>query len=158
MKCTLSAKYIEKDRKMAKSLFDSVITRFGIIQVGINIAIIIIQSMHLVILQPIKYFYITSFSAIYMLFAISTGYFKVIAMLSGMLNLKSSKGWTVTPKFGTTGFFRKLKKPYFIESVLMIYYGVLAAYEFYNRQYIIGGYVAIMSCVFLVTSFGDILL
>lgn len=33
---------------MAKSLFDSVITRFGIIQVGINIAIIIIQSMHLV--------------------------------------------------------------------------------------------------------------
>ncbi|NBP59189.1 hypothetical protein EBU71_22080, partial [bacterium] len=104
------------------------------------------------------YFYITSFSLLYMLFAISTGYFKVVAMISGILNLKSSRGWIVTPKFGNKGIFRKLQKPYLIECVIMSYYAVLTGYEFAYKRYIIGSYVALMTLVFLVSSFGDFLL
>jgi beta-mannan synthase len=104
----------------------------------------------------ILYFYITIFSLSYLLFAVSVGYFKTFAMITGMLNLQSSKSWVVTPKFGKGTFLTKMRKPYLLESLLTLYYMGMMIFTSVNKEYFMGGYLAVMSIAFAVSSFGDI--
>ncbi len=44
--------------------------------------------------------YVTPFSIFYLFFSVAIGYFKLWAMISGLLGLEKSKTWKVTQKFG----------------------------------------------------------
>ena len=85
-------------------------------------------------------------------------YFKTFAMISGALNLQSSKGWVVTPKYGKGSLMKTMRKPYLLETLLMVYYAGLMVFTFINKEWFMGGYLALMTCVFAVSSFGDMIL
>lgn len=117
-----------------------------------------IYFMSVINAPSIFYLYISIFSVPFMIFSISVGYFKTVAMISGFLNLESSKGWKVTPKFGTNSFLRRFKKPYLIETLLCAYYIAITVLAFLRKYYGLGGYCALMSGTFLMTAFGDVFL
>ena len=106
----------------------------------------------------VLYLYITPFSIVYLLFAVAIGYFKTIAMVAGALNLKSSKGWSVTNKFGKKKQVKSLDKPYLLESILLMYYAGFAVYMFISTQWYMAGYFGVMAMAFVISAFGDILL
>ncbi|EFJ52943.1 hypothetical protein VOLCADRAFT_115867 [Volvox carteri f. nagariensis] len=105
------------------------------------------------------YLYVTPFSIAYLFFSVAIGYFKLWAMVSGLLGLEKSKTWKVTQKFGSkqtgTGLLHRIHRPYALEAFLALYYAGMGAAAGVYRSWIMLGYCAIMFLVFLVISFGD---
>jgi hypothetical protein len=118
--------------------------------------------------------WITVFSPFYLLFCISIGYYKTIAMLAGALNLKSSQSWVVTSKSGgkssaesakstsildltalSDNIKRFLGNVYKLELVIGLYYLVLSVNAYYSEIYIMGSALVIMGITFLLTALGD---
>ncbi|MEW5308121.1 MAG: hypothetical protein WDW38_000102 [Sanguina aurantia] len=107
------------------------------------------------------YLVMTPFSIAYLLFSVSVGYFKTYAMLSGLIGSKKSKTWKVTQKYnGSTagGWWTRFRKPYAIEFTLFAYYGGLAGACAFSKDWMMMGYCAVMALVFLLLSFGDMLM
>jgi len=105
------------------------------------------------------YLYVTPFSILFLLFSVAVQYFKTWAMMAGLIGSKKSKSWKVTKKFGA-GTKRKFQfhKPYLLELILFLYYGICAAWSAYNTLWIMLIYCGIMAVSFLVVAFGDYIL
>ncbi|GLC55207.1 hypothetical protein PLESTB_000959700 [Pleodorina starrii] len=104
------------------------------------------------------YLYVTPFSIAYLFFSVAIGYFKLWAMISGLLGLEKSKTWKVTQKFGAKsggGLLHRIHRPYALEALLALYYAGMAAAAGISSSWIMLGYCALMFLVFLVISFGD---
>ncbi|GIL85611.1 hypothetical protein Vretifemale_14151 [Volvox reticuliferus] len=105
------------------------------------------------------YLYVTPFSVAYLFFSVAIGYFKLWAMISGLLGLEKSKTWKVTQKFGAKqtggGFLHRIHRPYTLEALLALYYAGMGAAAGVYHSWIMLGYCALMALVFLVVSFGD---
>lgn len=101
----------------------------------------------------------TPFSIAYLFFSVAIGYFKLWAMISGLLGLEKSKTWKVTQKFGAKqsggGLLHRIHKPYTLEALLALYYAGMAVAAGLYGSWIMLGYCALMFLVFLVISFGD---
>jgi beta-mannan synthase len=86
------------------------------------------------------------------------GYFKMWAMLSGILGLKKSKSWKVTLKFaadGNNSWLRSYHKPYTLEMLLFAYYGTMLGFSIWYENWGLVAYCGLMSFSFLLVSFGD---
>jgi beta-mannan synthase len=108
----------------------------------------------------VVYLYFTLLSYIFLLFSVVLGYFKLWAMISGILGLKKSKSWKVTLKFaadGTNGgsWLRQYHKPYALELGLFAYYAVMLGFSIWYCIWGLVAYNSIMALSFLVVSFGD---
>lgn len=115
---------------------------------------------------------ITLFSPFYLLFCISIGYYKTIAMVAGALNLKSSQSWVVTSKSGgkvsddsssscvdCNSLYERIKlflgNVYMLELAISLYYLGVAADVFHMEMFVMGSALVIMSVAFLMTALGD---
>lgn len=103
------------------------------------------------------YLYITPFSIAYLFFSVAIGYFKLWAMVGGLLGTKKSTTWKVTQKYGKKegSFWRSFHRPYTLELILALYYAGMGAGAFYIYNYMMFGYCVVMSLCFLSISFGD---
>jgi beta-mannan synthase len=86
------------------------------------------------------------------------GYFKMWAMISGILGLKKSKSWKVTLKFAANdsgSWLRSYHKPYTLELALFAYYGLMLGFSIWYENWGLVAYNGIMAFSFLIVSFGD---
>ncbi|KAI8476756.1 MAG: nucleotide-diphospho-sugar transferase [Monoraphidium minutum] len=106
----------------------------------------------------VVYLYFTLLSYIFLLFSVVLGYFKLWAMISGILGLKKSKSWKVTLKFAandSNNWLRSYHKPYTLELALFAYYGAMLGLSIWYENWGLVAYNAVMSMAFLIVSFGD---
>jgi beta-mannan synthase len=109
----------------------------------------------------VVYLYFTLLSYVFLLFSVVLGYFKLWAMISGILGLKKSKSWKVTLKFAADGsggngsWLRQYHKPYALEMALFVYYAVMLGFSIWYCIWGLVAYNSIMALSFLVVSFGD---
>lgn len=86
------------------------------------------------------------------------GYFKMWAMISGILGLKKSKSWKVTLKFAANdsgSWLRSYHKPYTLELALFAYYGLMLGFSIWYENWGLVAYNGVMAFSFLIVSFGD---
>jgi hypothetical protein len=86
------------------------------------------------------------------------GYFKMWAMISGILGLKKSKSWKVTLKFaadGNNSWLRSYHKPYTLELALFAFYALMLGFSIWYENWGLTAYNGVMAFSFLVVSFGD---
>jgi hypothetical protein len=86
------------------------------------------------------------------------GYFKLWAMISGILGLKKSKSWKVTLKFAANdnnSWLRSYHKPYLLELLLFAYYGAMLGLSIWTENWGLTAYNGVMSLAFLIVAFGD---
>ncbi|GBF96403.1 glycosyltransferase [Raphidocelis subcapitata] len=106
----------------------------------------------------VVYLYFTLLSYVFLLFSVVLGYFKLWAMISGLLGLKKSKSWKVTLKFAANeggSWLRSYHKPYTLELALFAYYGALLGVSIWYEIWGLVAYNGVMALAFLVVSFGD---
>ena len=106
----------------------------------------------------VVYLWFTLLSYVFLLFSVVLGYFKLWAMISGILGLKKSKSWKVTLKFAANdnnSWLRSYHKPYLLELVLFAYYGALLGVSIWYENWGLTAYNGVMALSFLVVSFGD---
>lgn len=106
----------------------------------------------------VVYLYFTIFSYVFLLFSVVLGYFKMWAMISGILGLKKSKSWKVTLKFAANdsgSWLRSYHKPYTLELALFAYYGLMLGFSIWYENWGLVAYNGIMAFSFLIVSFGD---
>ncbi|GBF91855.1 glucomannan 4-beta-mannosyltransferase [Raphidocelis subcapitata] len=106
----------------------------------------------------VVYLYFTLLSYVFLLFSVTLGYFKLWAMISGILGLKKSKSWKVTLKFAANdnnSWLRSYHKPYTLELALFAYYGALLGVSIWYEIWGLVAYNGVMALAFLVVSFGD---
>eukprot|EP00775_Hariotina_reticulata_P008524 gene8524-8706_t len=94
----------------------------------------------------------------YCLLQTGVGYFRVFAMINGLLGSKKSGTWKVTKKFGKGGAVtRTYHKPYMLELLLaVLFFGYATAAVWYG-VYLLAGFCWVMAWTFVLISCGDYL-
>lgn len=92
----------------------------------------------------------------YFLIQTGVGYFRVYAMINGLIGSKKSGTWKVTKKFGKGGLGNRVyHKPYLLELLLTIVFLGYAFAAVWYGVYVLGSFCWIMAWTFLIISFGD---
>jgi hypothetical protein len=95
----------------------------------------------------------------YFLLQCGVGYFRVYAMINGLMGSKKSGTWKVTAKFGKQkGSSRHPKhKPYILELVLAAAFLIYTFFGAWYGIYLLASFTWVVGCTLVLLSFGDYL-
>ena len=97
----------------------------------------------------------------YFLLQCGVGYFRVYAMINGLLGSKKSGTWKVTAKFGKhkgNGRLRLPKhKPYLLELLLAAAFFTYTFWGVWYGSYLLAAFTWVVGWTFVMLSFGDYL-
>lgn len=96
----------------------------------------------------------------YFLLQNGVGYFRVYAMINGLLGSKKAATWKVTTKFGKKQggggqAKRTYHKPYLLELLLAAGFFTYAFWGVWNGVYLLAAFCWVSAWTFVVMSFGD---
>lgn len=91
----------------------------------------------------------------YFLLQCGVGYFRVYAMINGVLGSKKAGSWKVTLKVGKQGKKLAKHKPYLLELLLAAVFFTYTFWGVWYGVYLLAAFTWVVGCTLVLLSFGD---